>query len=138
MGRFKSTKVFDGFSVGIRQWKAQHSHCSLIHGYSLYFHVTFTPIDEMTLDEMNWVCDFGCFKRNGLKDWLTSMFDHTLLIEEDDPMRGYFEMMQTEKIADVRFLPKMGCENLAKMVFDKFNDFFSKNDGGRIKVIRVE
>lgn len=138
MTKFQSTKTFDGFSVAIRQHKAAHSHCCLLHGYSIYFKVWFTPLDEMTLDEMNWVVDFGCFKRNGLNDWLKEMFDHTTLIEEDDPMRGYFEMMVAEKIAKVHFLPKMGMESLAKMVFDKFNDVFSKTDGGRIKVVKVE
>lgn len=138
MGKYQSTKTFDGFSIAIRQWKAQHSHCQLLHGYGIYFKVWFTPLDEMTLDEMNWVVDFGCFKRNGLNDWLKEMFDHTTLIEKDDPMRGYFEMMQAEKIAKVHFLDKMGMESLAKMVFDRFTDVFSKTDGGRIKIIKVE
>lgn len=134
---FDSTKVFSGYSVALRQWKAAHSHCSLLHGYALYFHVTFTSING-ELDEMNWVQDFGSFKRNGIKDWMNEMFDHTVLVEEDDPMRGYFEMMQVEKIAKVHFLPKMGCEYLAKLVFDKFNEVLSLQEGGRVKVTRVE
>src|SRR5690349_882566 len=115
--KIQSTKIFEGYSTAIRQWKAQHSHCQLLHGYSFYFHVTF---EAESLDEMNWVVDFGCFKRNGLKEWMNEMFDHTLLVEKDDPMKGYFEMMQAEKIAKVHFLDKMGCENLAKMVLEKF------------------
>jgi hypothetical protein len=31
MGRYISTKLFDNYSVAIRQWKAQHSHCQLLH-----------------------------------------------------------------------------------------------------------
>ena len=138
MNRYQSTKIFDGYSTAIRQWKAQHSHCQLLHGYSFYFHVTFEPMDLMTLDEMNWVVDFGCFKRNGLKDWMNEMFDHTLLVEKDDPMKGYFEMMQAEKIAKVHFLDKMGCENLARLVLEKFQKTFDSTDPGRIKVARVE
>lgn len=138
MTKYQSTKVFDGFSTAIRQWKAAHSHCSLIHGYSFYFHVTFEPTDGMTLDEMNWVVDFGCFKRNGLKDWLNEMFDHTLLVEQDDPMRPLFEEFGQYKVAKVHFLEKMGCENLAKMVLEKFQKTFDSTDPGRIKVVRVE
>lgn len=136
MGKYQSTKLFnDNYSVALRQWKAQHSSCQLKHGYSLKFHVTF---EADSLDEMNWIADFGCFKRNGLKDWLKEMFDHTTLIEKDDPMRGYFEMEQAEGIAKVHFMEKMGMESLAKLVFDKFNDVFSKTEGGRIRVVRVE
>jgi 6-pyruvoyltetrahydropterin/6-carboxytetrahydropterin synthase len=132
---YRSTKIFDGYSTAIRQWKASHSHCCLLHGYSFYFHVTFEA-DE--LDEMDWVADFGSFKRNGLKEWMDHWFDHTLLVGADDPMRDYFELMQVEKIAKVHFMEKMGCESLAKMVFDKFNQVLQSTEGGRVRVVRVE
>jgi len=132
---YQSTKLFDGFSTAIRQWKASHSHCALQHGYSFKVHVTFQASE---LDEMNWVMDFGAFKRNGLKDWLNELLDHTLLIESDDPMRSYFERMEVEKLAKVIFMDKMGCENLAKIIFDKFNKVLQSTEGGRVKAIRVE
>ena len=135
MNKFQSTKVFDGYSVAIRQHKAAHSHCSLLHGYDIYFKIWF---EADSLDEMNWIADFGSFKRNGLKDWMSEMWDHTTLIEEDDPMRAWFEEAVYYKIAKVHFLPKMGCESLAKMVYDKFNDTFSKQEGGRLRIVRVE
>ena len=136
---YKSTKIFDNYSIAIRQWKAQHSHCQLLHGYALEFKVWFTS-DK--LDEMNWVVDFGGFKDapagNNLKSWMNEMFDHTTLIEQDDPMRSYFEMMQVERIAKVHFLKSMGAESLAKLVFDKFNNVLSKTNGGRCRVTKVE
>ena len=132
---FVSTKIFDNYSVALRQWKAQHSHCQLLHGYALKFKVWFTT---ESLDDMNWVVDFGGFKHNGLKDWMSEMFDHTLLIQSDDPYKDLFETMQMERICKVHFLDKMGCESLAKLVFDKFNDVLSKTDAGRAKVIKVE
>jgi 6-pyruvoyltetrahydropterin/6-carboxytetrahydropterin synthase len=130
-----STKIFDNYSVALRQHKAQHSHCKLLHGYALSFKVWFTADN---LDLMNWVVDFGGFGYNGLKEWMNTMFDHTLLIEEDDPYRELFEMMQMDGICKVHFLEKMGCESLAKLVFDKFNDTLSKQDAGRCRVIKVE
>jgi 6-pyruvoyltetrahydropterin/6-carboxytetrahydropterin synthase len=138
MAKFQSTKTFDNFSVAIRQWKAQHSHCQLLHGYALEFKVWFEPISPMELDEMNWVVDFGIFSRNGLKDWLNHMFDHTLLIEKDDPYLDIFESMGPMKLANVRIMDKMGAESLAKLVFEKFNETFSKTEGGRVKVVKVE
>lgn len=135
-----STKIFDNYSVAIRQWKAQHSHCQLLHGYALKFKVWFSS--EQGLDDMNWIVDFGGFKSkpvgNGLKDWMDEMFDHTLLIEKDDPYKDLFETMAMEGLCKVHFLDRMGAESLAKLVCDKFNEVLSKTDAGRCKVIKVE
>lgn len=139
--RFLSTKTFDNFSVALRQWKAQHSHCQLLHGYALEFKVWFSSVEEIEdkqLDEMNWICDYGLFSRNGLKEWLNNMFDHTTLIEKDDPQLDSFQYLQELGLCDLRIMEKMGAESLAKLVFDKFNDVFSKTEGGRVKVTRVE
>lgn len=141
MGKYISTKTFDNFTVALRQWKAQHSHCQLLHGYSLEFKIWFSsnePLEENQLDDMNWVVDFGGFKHNGLKEWMNEMFDHTMLIQKDDPYKDIFEQMGVMGLAKVHFLDKMGCESLAKLVFDKFNDILSRTDAGRCKVIKVE
>ena len=145
MGRYISTKTFDNYSVAIRQWRAQHSHCQLLHGYGIYFKVWFAstePLEENQLDDMNWIVDFGGFKSapkgNGLKDWMDYMFDHTTLIEKDDPYLDIFQQMEQMGLLHLRVMDKMGCENLAKLVFDKFNDVLSKTDAGRCKVIKVE
>ena len=66
----------------------QKSHCKFLHGYGVSFKVWF----EGELDERNWVWDFGGMKRakgtiDGMnpKAWMDYMFDHTMLIAEDDP-----------------------------------------------------
>jgi 6-pyruvoyltetrahydropterin/6-carboxytetrahydropterin synthase len=145
MARYISTKVFDNYSVAIRQWKASHSHCELLHGYALKFKVWFAsnePLEENQLDDMNWIVDYGGFKTppkgNGLKDWMDHMWDHTTLIQADDPYRDLFESMAMEGICKVHFLEKMGAESNAKLVFDHFNEVLSKTDAGRCKVIKVE
>lgn len=142
----QSTKWFDNYSVALRQHKAQHSHCKLLHGYALKFKVIFEPVDTTNgnygLDDMNWVVDFGGFKDapkgNGLKTWMDYMFDHTLLLEKDDPYLDFFQSAASEGICQIRVLDAMGAENLAKLVFDKFNDVLSKTDAGRCKVVSVE
>jgi len=145
MAKYISTKTFDNYSVAIRQWKAQHSHCQLLHGYGIYFKVWFAsnePNIDKQLDDMNWIVDFGGFKTppkgNGLKDWMNYMWDHTLLIEKDDPYLDFFQSAEMEGLCHLRIMDKMGCESLAKLVFDKFNDVLSKTDAGRCKVIKVE
>jgi 6-pyruvoyltetrahydropterin/6-carboxytetrahydropterin synthase len=136
---YKSTKMFENYSVALRQHKAQHSHCQLLHGYALKFKVWFTSEE---LDDMNWIVDFGGFKSapvgNGLKDWMNDMFDHTTLIEKDDPCADIFEQLGQMGLAKVHLLDRMGAESLAKMVYDKFNDVLSKTDAGRCRVTKVE
>lgn len=145
MARYLSTKLFDNYSVAVRQWKAQHSHCQLLHGYAFKFKVWFAsnePDVDKQLDDMNWIVDYSGFKPapqgNGLKDWMNHMWDHTLLIQEDDPYRDLFEQMAMEGLCKVHFLEKMGAESCAKLVFDKFNEVLSKTDGSRCKCIKVE
>ena len=59
MGKFQSSKIFDGFSTVFRQWKAEETHCRFLHGYGISFKVYF----EGELDDRNWVWDFGGMKR---------------------------------------------------------------------------
>ncbi len=66
------------------------------------------------------------------------MWDHTMLIQEDDPYKDIFEQMGQMGLAKVHFLEKMGAESCAKLVYDKFNDVMSKTGGGRVKVVKVE
>ena len=145
MARYISTKLFENYSVAIRQYKAAHSHCQLLHGYALKFKVWFAsnePLEENQLDDMNWIVDYGGFKDapkgNGLKSWMDHMWDHTTLIQADDPYRDMFEALQAYGLAKVYFLEKMGAESNAKLVFEHFNEILSKTDGGRCKVIKVE
>jgi 6-pyruvoyltetrahydropterin/6-carboxytetrahydropterin synthase len=156
MGKYQSTKLFDNYSVAIRQHKAQHSHCQLLHGYALEFKVWFEsiePLEENQLDEMNWIMDYGGFKPlpkggesveelkktgNGLKDWMDYMWDHTLLIEKDDPQLETFQYMQELGLCHLRVMDRIGAESAAKMVYDKFNDVMSRTGGGRVKVVKVE
>ena len=135
MGKYISTKVFDNFSVALRQHKAAHSHCKLLHGYAFKIKVWFSAD---TLDEMNWVVDFGGFGHLGLKDWLNDLLDHTTLIEIDDPYLDVFQQLSNMGLLKLKVMNKMGCESLSKLIFDKFNDTLSKNDTGRCRVIKVE
>lgn len=141
MGKFKSTKVFDGFSTVFRQWRAEGTHCKFLHGYGVSFQVWF----EGELDERNWVWDFGGMKRakgkiDGMnpKEWMDYMFDHTTIVATDDPGIGGFRTMNELGIIQLRELPAVGAEQFAKFVFDKLNTFVQEETNGRVKVTKVE
>ena len=141
MAKFRSTKVFDGFSTVFRQWKAEGTHCRFLHGYGISFKVWF----EGDLDERNWVWDFGGMKRakgtiDGMspKDWMEYMFDHTFIVAEDDPFKDSFLRMNEAGAAQVRIVPATGAERFAEYIYNKLNSFIQKETDGRVKVVQVE
>ena len=141
MGKYQSTKVFDGFSCVFRQWKAEGTHCKFVHGYGVSFKVWF----EGQLDEKNWVWDFGGMKRakgtiDGMnpKAWMDYMFDHTMIVAEDDPFIESFKLMGQAGAAQVRILPAVGAEKFAEYVYNKLQEFIHTETEGRVRIHRVE
>ena len=141
MGKFQSSKVFDGFSTVFRQWKANTTHCQYLHGYGVSFKVYF----EGDLDERNWVWDFGGMKRaktqiDGMnpKAWLDYMFDHTMIVAEDDPFLESFKRMDEAGAAQVRVVPATGAERFAQFIFEKIDSFVREETEERVKVLKVE
>lgn len=143
--RFQSTKQIDGFSTCFRQWKAEDTNCKFTHGYSIYFGITF----EGELDYRNWVTDFGFLKRSKTKiaqngndfsvgDWFKYMFDHTIIVAENDPKLELFFLLDKSGTAQVRILPNVGCEMFAKFVFETLNKFLFKETDDRVRVVKVE
>ena len=103
--KFTSEKLFDGYSACFRQWKAEGTHCSFLHGYAISFRVTF----EGELDERNWVFDFGGMKRAKTKicfadkeftpnEFFTWLFDHTTIVAQDDPELDLFKTFNRKEI----------------------------------------
>jgi 6-pyruvoyltetrahydropterin/6-carboxytetrahydropterin synthase len=137
MGKFQSTKLFDGFSCVFRQWKAKNTHCRFMHGYGVSFRVWF----EGDLDERNWVWDFGGMKRaqtkidgKNPKEWMDYMFDHTILVAKDDPALDYFTELDHRRIAQVRIVEATGAEKFAQFIYHKLDAFVAKETDGRVKI----
>jgi 6-pyruvoyltetrahydropterin/6-carboxytetrahydropterin synthase len=141
MGKFQSTKIFDGFSTVFRQWKATDTHCRFLHGYAVEFKVTF----EGDLDYRNWVWDFGGMKRSktkidgmSAKEWMDYTFDHTTVIANDDPELNIFTEMDRNGIIQLRILEATGAEKFSEYIFNKLNEFVIQETDSRVKIIRVE
>ena len=141
MGKFQSSKVFDGFSTVFRQWKATETHCRFVHGYGISFKIYF----EGELDHRNWVWDFSGMKRaktkiDGMspKAWMDYMFDHTLVVAEDDPFKNAFLEMDEAGAAQVRVIEATGAEKFAEFVFNKINEFVKTETENRVRVTKVK
>lgn len=147
--KYQSTKVYGhevGLSCCFRQPNAR-SHCNLLHGYSLSFKFVF---EADTLDDRNWVVDFGSLKE--LKQTLHNLFDHTLAVAGDDPYMPELQSLQRLGLANVKVMANgVGCEKfaqyafeLAQIIIDEANAREYARTGGdssrmeRVKVISCE
>lgn len=120
---FESGKTYthaQGLSCCFRQWRATHSHCRFLHGYSLQVTITFR---SKHLDDRNWVMDFGGLKP--IKEWLTETFDHKTLVAKDDPQLEVFRNLSLSdtshkglQMIDLVVVDHVGCEAFAKMIYD--------------------
>jgi 6-pyruvoyltetrahydropterin/6-carboxytetrahydropterin synthase len=77
--------------------------------------------------------DFGGLKE--FKAWADHMFDHTLVVAEDDPQIEFFKEMNQIKggfndsgICDLRVVPGVGCEMFAKLAYDKMAELLASGD----------
>ncbi len=141
MGKFQSSKVFDGFSTVFRQWKAKDTHCRFLHGYGISFKVYF----EGRLDHRNWVWDFGGMKRAKTlidgkqpKAWMDYMFDHTTIISKDDPYMDYFQTMHSEGVIQLRVIEATGAEKFSEYIYNKLNEFVLNETDSRVRVTKVK
>lgn len=135
MAKFYSTKTYGndrGLSCCFRQWRATHSHCRLLHGYSIGVKLVF---ECESLDIRNWVMDFGGLKE--FKGWLEYMFDHTTLIAKDDPHLENFQQLSTmgknvmgappgHGILELREVDGVGCEKFAEMIYNRLSEILDK------------
>lgn len=142
MSKFYSTKTYGndrGLSCCFRQWRSTHSHCSQLHGYSIGIKLIF---ECDSLDERNWVMDFGGLKE--FKKWAEYMFDHTLLVADDDPHLPSFMTLPKESV-NLRIVPAVGCERFAEMAYEKMSSILEQqilngtalNPTTRVKSVEV-
>ncbi len=134
MANYLSTKTYGndrGLSCCFRQWRSTHSHCSLLHGYSIGIKLVF---ESHTLDDRNWVMDFGGLK--AFKEWSEWMFDHTLVVAKDDPHLEMFKKMaelglqDQGGVCDLRIVEAVGCEKFSELVYKEMDKILKKYQRG--------
>ncbi|MHB0790189.1 6-pyruvoyl trahydropterin synthase family protein [Bradyrhizobium sp. 5.13L] len=133
---YLSTKTYGhevGLSAAFRQWRAK-SHCRLLHGYSLSFRFEF---EANTLDDKNWVVDFGGLRE--LRAILEGTFDHKTVVASDDPELEWFREAARRGLADIVVLPAVGCEKFAEHVYRVGSNWLlEKGLAPRCQLVSVE
>ena len=139
--KYQVSKRMDGYSVCFRQHRAE-SHCRFLHGYGISFVLHFEADD---LDERNWVWDFGWAKNphyqiDGMtvKTWFDYMFDHTVLLDQDDPELEVFENLAEKALIQLRILPRFSCECLAEFLLETIAPLIAQGSEERARLIRVD
>lgn len=130
---YQSTKQYLDFPCCHRQ----HRHdgaCAYIHGYSRSFFFVF---ECKTLDECGFVVDFGKLKE--LKAHLDHMFDHTTLLNKDDPLMQEFLELEAKGAAKIRTMPYgVGMEGTARYLCEFADELIRTQSKGRCWVRQVE
>jgi len=133
---YYSTKHYGhniGLSAVFRQPNADHSHCHLLHGYSLAFTFTFGCNE---LDNKNWAVDFGGLKP--LKAWLEDSFDHKVAVDSADPEMETLKMLEEKGLAELRIFDGVGAEKFAEHAFNFADKLVREATDNRCFVVRVE
>ena len=136
MAKYYSTKTYGhniGLSAVFRQPNADHSHCHLLHGYSLQFKFTF-GCDK--LDDKNWAVDFGGLKP--LKAWLQDSFDHKLALDKNDPHIEKFRELEKLDLVDIKIFDGVGAEKFAEHAFNFADKLVREQTNNRCYVVEVE
>lgn len=132
-----ATKKFIGFPFAHRQ-HTHPGHCRFIHGHNWDFTFTF---GSGSLDNNGFVIDFGALK--WLKEWLESQFDHTLVLNENDPALEFLRKGLTDSngcladiedhypFAKITVVPNCGAEGLAKYLHTEVNRLLTCRTPGR-------
>ena len=133
---YKSTKTWGtdvGLSCCFRQWRAGHSHCQFLHGYSIGVRLIFSA---ECLDDRNWVYDFGDAK--WIKSWLHEQFDHKTVIASDDPEIAAFRDLHDRGIIQLVEISAVGCEKFAEHIMDHIAPQVRDKSNGRVNLDAVE
>lgn len=129
---FKSTKTYTNLPCAHRRWQHDGA-CAHVHGYSRSFHLVFR-CRERTAN--GFVMDFG--KLKPVKAWLEDHFDHTLLLDSDDPLLPQFRALEAAGACKLVVYDDVGMEGTAHMVFEWVNAWVREETGGRVELESVE
>ena len=80
--------------------------------------------------------DFGGLKE--IKVFLEDKFDHTLLINEDDPEIDFFQQMHQKDLCKLVVLPNVGMEGSAKFIFEWVQKWLERETNDRVSLYSVE
>ena len=123
--QFSCSKSYEDFPCSHRQWR-HNGHCRFVHGYSRSFTFWFTAKE---LDLNGFIVDFSGLKM--LEKKLKYQFDHTFLINKDDPLLESWQKLHDLEALDLRIMDNVGMESTSQLIWGWANEFLKLKDNGR-------
>ena len=80
--------------------------------------------------------DFGDLQ--DVKEWLEYMFDHTLLLDANDPLLETFTELEKKGACALRVWDDVGMEGTAYMAYNKVNAMVTKKTNHRVWITKIE
>ena len=129
---FESSKTFRNYPCSHRRHRHE-GHCAHIHGYSRSFTLWFRC---RARTENGFVMDFGALKP--VKQWLEANFDHTLLLDSDDPLIPRFRELEELGACRLVVFEDVGMEGTAQYVMNWVSAWLEETTDGRVWLHSVE
>ena len=129
---FTCIKHLEDYPCCHRQWK-HPGHCRFVHGYSRSFNLRFAAKHR---DQFGFVVDFSSLRP--LEAKLSDHFDHTFLVNSDDPLLPEWQKLHDLGALDLRVMDNVCIESSAELVWNWANSFLFERDEGRSCCWRVE
>jgi len=104
-----------------------------VHGYSRSFTLWFAATE---LDLYGFVVDFSSLRP--LEAQLREQFDHTFLVNADDPLLPEWQQLHAQGALDLRVMDNVGMEASALLVWGWTNALLKDRDQGRTCCWKVE
>ena len=123
--QFACCKSYEDFPCSHRQWR-HDGHCRFVHGYSRSFTFFFIAKE---LDLNGFVVDFS--KLQPLEKRLKDHFDHTFLVNRDDPLLDYWKQLHDLEALNLVLMDNVGMEFSSKMIWQWANEYLKDKDKGR-------
>lgn len=131
---YYSTKYYHELGSCTHRQPDHNGHCKFIHGYGRSFFFKFGA-KELT-KKTQFVVEFGELKE--IKKWLEYYFDHTFLINKDDPEIEIFKKLEKKGLLKLRILPNVSMEATAKFIFDYVDKYIKEKTNNRAFLQLVE
>jgi 6-pyruvoyltetrahydropterin/6-carboxytetrahydropterin synthase len=132
--RFRLRKRFSDLACCHRSRSRQGAKGFFLHGYELQFEIEFACAE--TDPDSGTVINTRCLRE--VRTALARQFDHTTLIESDDPQHELFELLAAQDALDLRIMHCTSLEASAAWAFDTVERIVGQATGGRVWVSRIE
>ena len=73
-----------------------------------------------------------------LKSELKNLFDHKVVIAQDDPQRELFNKLSEAGVCELTVMESVGCERFAEVALRRANEYVNRLSNGSVECVKCE